>query len=207
MSSLEYVNKKAIKIVLPVYHQEKNWTCGASALRSILAFYGKGPITEDKVCRGLKMTTDGIDPYQIINLVKKIGLHHAERRKMTQAELIEFIDQKIPVMIMIQAMNEDFKKDADYEKDYDDGHWVVVTGYDKKNFYFEDPGLYTERGYIERKSLNIRWHDIESYGPDDKVIHKTKYFGVAIWGDKTERKYLRKWEKMKENNIRVKRIF
>lgn len=42
---------------------------------------------------------------------------------------------KIPVIILIQAWREDDDL-SPWADDWDDGHYVVVIGYDAKYFYF-----------------------------------------------------------------------
>ena len=43
----------------------------------------------------------------------------------------------------------------------DNGHYVVAVGYDKANFYFEDPVLQGRAGFLPAKEFDRRWHDDE----------------------------------------------
>ena len=96
---------------------------------------------------------------------------------------------------MLQAWGKPQNYDS-CRKDCKDGHWLIAIGYDTENFYFEDPSLNNERGFINIKSLDSRWHDIELYNSKNKEIHNTDHYGIAIWGNNVERKEIRAREIM-----------
>jgi len=52
----------------------------------------------------------------------------------------------MPVLVAIQAYRSDER--IAWEDCWDDGHYVVVIGYDQNNIYFEDPSLLGSVGYI-----------------------------------------------------------
>lgn len=188
MSKIKYISEKEIKINLPDFYQETGYSCGAAALLSILKYYTDGPINEKLLRWELGTKKSGTDPYQIIKVVKKYGLKHKEFRKMTISVLKKCIDMKRPVMIMLQAYGK-VKNYMDYMNDYDDGHWIIATGYDQANIYFEDPSLFKTKGYIKIKELDARWHDIESYSAKDKIEHHSDHYGLAIWGKKPSKQF------------------
>lgn len=74
-------------------------------------------------------------------------------------------------MCMLQA----YGGVRNYEKHWDDGHWVVAIGYDDHGIYFEDPSQTLPRGYIPYPELQARWHD---RGRRGKHI---PYYGVSLW--------------------------
>lgn len=51
---------------------------------------------------------------------------------------------------------------TDYKNDWDDGHYVVVIGFDQDYLYFEDPWILGNIGYIKKTDFPDRWHDIVS---------------------------------------------
>ncbi|RPI19300.1 MAG: hypothetical protein EHM58_02260 [Ignavibacteriae bacterium] len=173
-----------IKIPVPNVYQESDYSCGAAALVSIINYYSDIPVNEKFVSELMNLDDSGSDPYQIINAVRKIGLKYKEYRRMTISRLKRCIDARKTVMIMVQAWGD--KRSYELrKKDCKNGHWLVAIGYDKDNIYFEDPSLNRTIGYIKIKELDARWYDKESYGPNDKTIHFSDHYGVAIWGRKS----------------------
>jgi uncharacterized protein YvpB len=95
---------------------------------------------------------------------------------MTVQDVKKFIDQEIPVIMIVQAWTH--KKEVDWEKDWSDGHYVIAIGYDDKKFYFEDPYIIL-RTYLEFDELEKRWHFTDEAGGE-------KHFkmGIAVFGPK-----------------------
>jgi len=176
------ISQSEIKIPLPDVSQKEDYSCGASALESLLNYYGKGSIKEKKVIKLLDMDDDGIEPYQIRKLLKRVHINYVEYKLMTMKQLIKCLNKNIPVMMMIQAWHYE-KGYYDYRKEFNDGHWVIAIGYDNKNIYFEDPSLITLRGYIERDSLFSRWHDVEHLSQKNNRNYHTYFYGIAIWSN------------------------
>ena len=94
---------------------------------------------------------------------------------MSQAELVQCLDEGKPVILMLQAWAD---RKQSYAKQWNEGHYVVAIGYDDEAFYVEDPSLHGNRGFILRKDLDARWHDVEGR----KNVH-TERLGIAIWSD------------------------
>lgn len=44
------------------------------------------------------------------------------------------------------------------QDDWDDGHYVVVIGFDRTRVYFEEPSLDGRRGWLSHQELLDRWH-------------------------------------------------
>ena len=160
-----------IKIIeFPKTRQSENWTCGANCVQNICAYYGEDYREMDLV-RMLKTTHDGTSVQQIIDFFRKATFKVDVKEHMTIAELKEYIDKDIPVILMIQAWVD---KTSDYQE-WSDGHFVVCIGYTKDELVFSDPSLYTD-GYIPENKLLERWHDLD--------IGDKKYYqlGIAIYG-------------------------
>lgn len=153
------IPKAAIKIDLPNTTQTESYTCGASALLSVCAYFGVGPDHEEALRADMKLTRAGADPSQIVSAAKKYGLRAVVTRDMSDRELAEHLDHGRPVILMLQAWAR--PRPRSYARRWDDGHWVVAIGYDAEVFYFEDPVIHTSRGFISRSELGARWHDIE----------------------------------------------
>ncbi|MCU0680271.1 MAG: cysteine peptidase family C39 domain-containing protein [Planctomycetes bacterium] len=157
----------------PDVRQSNGYTCGCDALLAVLYYYGLG-YREDKLAKILGTTKDGTDPDAIIKFCRKLGFT-VESGKMSIKKLKNYIDKKIPVIVAIQAWTD--QKNVDWEKDYLDGHYTVVIGYNKDNIIFEDPSL-LNKGYIPQSEFLTRWHDV------DKHNKKYQNLGIAISGKK-----------------------
>lgn len=120
----------------------------------------------------MKMTKDGTDPNQIINVLKKFKLNFLEYPYMTLKQLKYFVNTHKPVFMMIQAWSESKKS---YKDVWDEGHWVVAIGYDDEGVYFEDPSLLRKRGFINFDRLDEKWHDI---GPINEPVD---HYGLVVW--------------------------
>jgi len=168
-----FYNKMNTKIIeTPDLRQAYTYTCGASALQTILFYYGED-IREGYLAKELNTTSDwGTEHTSIEKIALKYGLK-LDMRKMTADDLKNFIDKKIPVILAIQAWSDN--KKIDYKNDYDDGHYVVAIGYNKKGFIFEDPSS-VGRGFLTYEELETRWHDI------DKAGKPLEHLGIAIYG-------------------------
>ena len=84
---------------------------------------------------------------------------------MTIAELTRRIDAGSPVICLIQAWWADAKGHVeprhDYADEWESGHYVIAVGYDRERIYFMDPSLAGNYGYIPRRDLDARWHDVD----------------------------------------------
>lgn len=167
------IPKGAIKIDLPNATQMTDYTCGASALQSICAYFGVGPENEWDFEEQMGMPVTGADPIHITTAARSYGLRVQEYRPMTIAQLERCLDKRRPVILMLQAWGA-----GAYDDVWTDGHYVVAIGYDDKRIYVEDPSIHGSRGYLRRDELEARWHDVE--GEDN---HHTDRLGIAIWRD------------------------
>jgi ABC-type bacteriocin/lantibiotic exporter with double-glycine peptidase domain len=170
---------RAIKIDLPNTTQVTGWTCGASALLSIASYFGVGPEDEWDYTEDMKFGPSGSDPKHFFRAAEKYGLAIQEFVGMTDEELEACLDRRRPVVLMLQAWPNG--KVKSYTHDWHDGHWVIAIGYDKDVFYFEDPSIHGGRGYISRRELKSRWHDIK--GPKKHPV-RVKRLGLAIWAER-----------------------
>lgn len=156
----------------PKLRQTYEWDCGAKALENVLTYYGI-EIREELIIKYAKTNPkDGTKIDRMIKTLKKFKLKF-DAKNMTIKELKNYIDKKIPIIILLQAWN---KKNINYSKDYYDGHWVVAIGYDKTKIFFEDPYSF-KKTYLKNKDLKDRWHAKENR---QKIMN----FGIAVFGRK-----------------------
>lgn len=173
--SIPLIEKRdIIKILeIPKTRQAENWTCGANAVQKICEYYGEDYREMDLV-KMLKSTPDnGTDLQPIIDFFVKAKFKIDVKEHMTIAELKEYIDKDIPVILMIQAW---IKNESEY-KCWSNGHYTVCIGYTRDELLFADPSLY-DIGYIPNNKLLERWHDLD--------VGEKKYYqlGIAVYGKK-----------------------
>jgi predicted double-glycine peptidase len=171
MLSVAYLFENKL-LSFPTSRQDNTSSCGATAVQSVLAYYGIDK-RQDDLNKSLKISKDGISYKNIIEVLKRQDLK-VLAGKMDIETVKNYINRDNPVIILIQAYSADKK----YSKeDYNDGHYVVVIGYDDKHFIFEDPSLNNKNGYLPFTDLEIRWH---GYG--DTKNEKLINFGIAVVG-------------------------
>ena len=159
---------------IPCLRQAFDYDCGAVVLQAVLAYYGI-EIREDKLIKMAGTSKKkGTNPAAMVKVLKKYGLE-IEEGEMTMNEIKNFLKNKVPVIIFIQAWIN--KKSIDWVNNWGDGHYVIVIGYDEKKIYFEDPGAF-KRTYLNWEELEMRWHDQDF---DGKKYHN---YGIAAYGKK-----------------------
>jgi len=157
----------------PELRQTYRYDCGAKALQAVLAYYGI-EIREELIMKYAKTNSkEGTLLPGMLSVLKKHSLTY-DSRKMTLKDVTAYINNNIPVIILVQAWS---GKSIDYTNDYHDGHWVVAIGYDTSKIVFEDPYSF-KRTYIENKELETRWHSEED---GKKIINH----GIAVFGKKS----------------------
>lgn len=163
----------AMKIIsFPKFQQTYDWDCGVKAVQSILTYYGIDADAEDVMDIAGSREDSGTHPGGIKGVLHSYGLMF-EEGQMSVKELKQFIDQKIPVIILLQAWADD--PHVDWQDDWDDGHYVIAIGYDKKKMYFQDPSA-SHRTYLYYPELEMRWHDRD----DDGTVYD--HWGLAVFG-------------------------
>ena len=157
-------------IRVPMTRQATDYTCGVAALQSVLGYYGL-EIREDNLSKDLKADpNEGTSYKQIADFARSQGFTVEIKTGLTLDDLKRQLDRKRPVICLIQAWPE---KKVDFEKDWDDGHYVVAVGYDRSNVYFMDPSTLGNYTYIPAREFLKRWHDTDTH---EKVVH----FGMTI---------------------------
>jgi L-aminopeptidase/D-esterase-like protein/predicted double-glycine peptidase len=144
-------------IRVPTCRQGFDYTCGVASLQSIMRYYGE-EIREDNLSKELGTTPeDGTECERIAQLAKDKGYQVDMKTGADIGDLKRSIDKGIPAIVAIQAWNDDPK--TDYSNDWEDGHYAVAIGYDRKNIYFMDPSTLGNYTYIPCDEFVKRWHD------------------------------------------------
>ena len=87
----------------PNTRQSLDYSCGPSAVQSVLAYYGED-FRESELIGLLKTAKDeGTYIKDIVEFLHYQGFSTTEKHKMTTDELFRYIDKNIPVIVLIQA--------------------------------------------------------------------------------------------------------
>lgn len=160
----------ASAIRVPMTRQSTCYTCGVAAVQSVFAFFGL-EFREDELSRLLGAgPRHGTRYRRIEKLARKHGFEVEIRTGLTSKELEHYLDSGQPVICLLQAWPDEKK---DYEKDWDDGHYVVAIGYDRENVFFMDPSTLGNYTYVPKAEFERRWHDTDG---KEKVVH----FGMML---------------------------
>ncbi len=147
-------------IEYPETRQVFNFDCGANALVSLLVFAGIEE-REDRIALLAGTTKDGTATTGVLRVLRYYGLSYHARQRMRVGDLRRAVNAGFPTLVTLQAYRE---SNRPYRELWDDGHWVVAIGYDKRRILFEDPSAF-HRTWLADEELHQRWHDIDRRRP------------------------------------------
>ena len=130
---------------VPLFRQKKN-TCGITALRMVLAYWGTR--TSDMMILekigGLK--NYGVQTTKLADVASSLGFHtqtfsynkkmaknKAEIRKPHLTDIVSYLKKKIPVIVNVRSAL------LYNEHPTSVGHFIVITGYKNKALSYNDP--------------------------------------------------------------------
>src|SRR5262245_2094557 len=125
---------------LPDVRQDTVYACGAGALQAVLAYYGIDA-RQDTLMKQLGTNARiGTRWWEIVRIAKQYGVDAEPGWNMDDHALEARIDKREPVILALQAwVDPPPPNAAAWEALKDEGHYVVLVGYDTRRFYFEDP--------------------------------------------------------------------
>ncbi len=145
-------------IRVPLTRQSTSYTCGVSALQSVLGYWGDEQ-REDVLSKACKSDKKIGTAYQrIADYARSRGFDVDIRKDMHLGDLKGLLDKRQPVICLIQAWPE---REVNFSKDWDDGHYVVAVGYDSEKMYFMDPSTLGHYTFIPTAEFEQRWHDTD----------------------------------------------
>lgn len=161
-------------LTFPQLRQTYPYDCGATVFQAILLYYGID-IRKDKIIRQLGTNQkSGTHPGSLCKSMRTHKLSY-DAKPMTIDTLKKYIHKGIPVILVLQAWTK--KRNPNWKKIWNDGHYVVAIGYDKNKIIFEDPTMFS-RTFLTNAELEQRWHDIDTQG----TIFD--HYGIAVYGPK-----------------------
>jgi len=144
------------ELPVPDVRQSTDYTCSASALQGVLAYYGI-EAREDTLARELGATpADGAPPDAIARVAKSHGLDASVRDHMTVEDLAAELAQRRPIIIDLQAWSD--KPRTEWASDWEDGHYAIVIAMEGDQVVLEDPSTLGSRAVLGRRELEQRWH-------------------------------------------------
>ena len=168
---------KTVLLDFPHTRQSFDYSCGPGSVQAVMAYYGED-FRESELIDFLNTDeNEGTLIRDITNFFDLKGFSTTVKQNMTTGELFSYIDNHIPVVVMIQAWGKEADFMNNYRDSWNDGHFAVVIGYTKKDVLFSDPALFTI-GYIPVQEFLDRWHDY------DEGETKTYRLGIAVYGKK-----------------------
>lgn len=145
---------------VPHHRQETDWSCGAAAVRAVLLHFGHD-VPEPKLRDALGSTAkNGTEYTKMVDYLNGVTGVQAVAQTMTLDGLKKCVDTGCPVIVDLQAWGDK----TDYSDEWDDGHYVVLDGYDATTLFFMDPASDDQIVTLPAADLNDRWHDVAGYG-------------------------------------------
>ena len=169
-SRVEAVGEKSLAQVanlirVPLTRQSADYTCGITAVQSLIGYYGIDK-RQDQLITAMQPDPDkGTDYRNIIAYLQSLGFSATARTNISLDELKGYLDNRQPVLLAIQAWAD---VPADWSS-YENGHYVIAVGYDQDVIYFMDPSTLGNYTYIPATEFLQRWHDHDSYQNVDLI--------------------------------------
>jgi len=157
-------------IWVPLTYQTYDYTCGISALQSVLYYYGK-EFRQDELAKILESDPiKGTNYRRMVKFARSLGFRVDVLTHMSLEDLKRLIDLRKPVLVAMQAWPD---LPVQWPESWKEGHYAVVVGYDKTNIYFMDPSTLGHYALIPIPEFLDRWHDMDD---QERLIH----FGIVI---------------------------
>ena len=188
------IDDKYLILNCPDVLQNNDYSCGVWAGLTVLGYYG---ITEyaDSLAKQMNTNSEtGTEMEDMVKVLRNYGLK-TNMHQMSVEEIKDFVRQKIPVIVMLQAYNPTgiYQEGRSLES-AQWGHYVTVIGYGDGNIVFKDPDTFGKM-YLSEKEFKTRWKGTDEYnGHKEKILYN---FGIVAYGKKPQfKKIAAKLEKM-----------
>lgn len=160
LNKVRELRKPPHMIELHNLRQTFDFDCGVKALQGVLAYYGVHE-REDMLLKELEADEDlGVSLASMISVAERRGFAVEAGPNWTLDDLKHHLDQSRPVIVVMQAWADRPLTIKEWRENYEDGHYVVVIGYDGSTLYFEDPASF-HRIWLKESEFVARWHDLD----------------------------------------------
>ena len=160
--------------------QITDYSCGASALRIVLCYWGRD-VDEAELMELLHTNAEvGTNPEDIVNGARSLGFDAQLFENLTLDQLERLTADGNPVIALGQMWRSEREFDRPLEDVWDNGHYVVVLGVDKDYVYLQDPYIQMGKVFASRKSFEDHWHQVMggNLEKNPKLIH----LGIVVRG-------------------------
>jgi uncharacterized membrane protein (UPF0127 family)/predicted double-glycine peptidase len=143
---------------IPAVTQKNSWSCGPAVAQMVARYFGHDT-KQDEVAKALDTTkSQGTKPDSLTKFLSSLGIKAEIKEFCDLEKLCELAeDENCLVILNFQAWGN--KKD--YAKEWESGHYSVLSRSDKTNLFFKDPSLMDSEGVIPKKDFFPRWHDYD----------------------------------------------
>jgi len=167
--------------------QSTEYSCGASALQSVLSYWGRD-VDEAELMKLLHTTPEaGTYPEDIVAGARALGFEAQAKENLTLDEVEKFTADGHPMIALGQVWRSQSGSAPSVEEDWDNGHYIVVLGVDPDYVYFQDPYMRMSKAFVPRHMFEAHWH--QAMGGDLTTNPKLIHLGIFVRGEKpAERK-------------------
>lgn len=161
--------------------QVTEYSCGASALQSVLAYWGRD--VDERELMNLMGTTEeeGTYPEKIVHAARALGFEAEAKENLTLDEVRRFTDAGHPMIALAQVWRS-AKSGRTVEDEWDAGHYISVLGVDDDNVYIQDPYVRMCKAFVPRDVFEAHWHQIMGGDAKKGVNPKLMHLGIFIRG-------------------------
>ena len=162
--------------------QVTEYSCGASALQSVLSYWGRDIDEEELMKLMYTSFEEGTYPEDMVRGAQALGFTAEARENLTIDDLRKFTAKGDPVIALGQFWRSASGSPKNVTEGWDSGHWVVVLGVDDDYVYFQDPFMRMSKAFVPRKAFEDHWHQV--MGGDLKKNPKLMHLGIFVRGEK-----------------------
>ena len=160
--------------------QITDYSCGASALRAVLGYWGR-EVDEAQLMELLHTNSEiGTNPEDIASGARSLGFDAEVIENLTLDQVERFTADGNPVIALAQVWRSERDADRPVEDEWDNGHYVVVLGVDRDYVYFQDPFIQMSKAFVPRKTFEDHWHQV--MGGDLERNPKLIHLGIIVRG-------------------------
>jgi predicted double-glycine peptidase len=167
--------------------QMTEYSCGASALQSVLNYWGHE--VDEEALMGLIGTNAevGTFPEDLVRGARALGFEAEARQGLTLEDVRQSTSLGHPVIALAQLWRSQKDTPASATDEWDCGHYIVVLAVDDDFVYFQDPYVRMGKGFVPRKTFEDHWHQIMG-GRDLARSGELNHLAIFIRGEESSRK-------------------
>jgi predicted double-glycine peptidase len=158
--------------------QMTEYSCGASALQSVLNYWGSD-VDEEKLMTLLDTNDEvGTYPENLVSGARTLGFDADFKENATLDELQQYTSGGHPVIALAQLWRSEKDTPDSATDEWDCGHYIVILSVDADYVYFQDPFIRMGKGFIPRPVFEEHWHQIMG---GSALARSSKLHHVAIF--------------------------